>query len=78
MATATMKKAEYQLVMTLNRDEAETLHSLTRLVGGSEDGSPRTHIQSIMRALRDAGVDAVDLPVENGHSSIYFQDYPKR
>jgi len=60
MATATKKATTiYNVTLTLNHNEAETLLALTGKIGGDPNTSRRRFIDSIRHALREAGVNAV-------------------
>jgi hypothetical protein len=72
-----------EVTLTLSRDEAESLKSLTGFIGGSPVRSRRKHFDSISQALWVAGIHNVDMPRDfypfgliNGRQSgsIYFKD----
>ena len=65
---------DYNVVLTLNKHEAETLLAVTGRIGGPTEKSRRQFMDNIGIALSNAGVNAVHLKTEEPHRAIYFLD----
>jgi hypothetical protein len=74
MATATKKATTiYNVTLTLNQNEAETLRRLLSKIGGDLQKSRRRFTNSIASALHMAGVDYVDVRFDPQFSgSLWF------
>jgi hypothetical protein len=82
MATASRK---YKIVtkqvpdgvtLELTKTEAIVLLRVLFQVGGHTERSPRKFVDRIWKALEDAKVELVDLPISYGNKGIYFEDNP--
>ena len=64
---------DYEVVLTLSKEEAETLRGVTQHIGGI-DGH-REHMNRIRRALYDAGIYSgfEESDLEAGNRAIYFK-----
>ncbi len=57
MAIAKAIKKTIQVTLTLNHDEAMTLQLIFAKIGGNPSKGMRMHMDAMLYALRDAGVD---------------------
>lgn len=72
--TQTIEVQEERFVLSLTRDEAETLVEISMSVGGDPNGR-RGHMDDIRGALIAAGVErGNELRDNQGRGSIYFAD----
>jgi hypothetical protein len=72
----TVTVMEDAVSLLLSKEEAETLRSIFRKIGGSPVNSPRKHADSIDDALQGAGIASMSARIQGGHTnSIYFADY---
>jgi hypothetical protein len=71
MATAEKKPVttDYTLVLTLDKNEAETLYAITGMVGGTPEKSRRRFVDNIRYTLYKAGV--ADVHVKLDHTETY-------
>jgi hypothetical protein len=65
---------DYNVVLTLNKHEAETLLAVTGRIGGPTEKSRRQFMENIGKALSNAEVNAVDFKTEESDRAIYFSD----
>ena len=74
MATAEKKIApvKYNVVLTLDQNEAETLLFITGKVGGSPETSRRRFVDEIRAALQKADVKAVQASCDEERKSVWF------
>ena len=78
---------EEKIVLELSKDEAETLREILQYVGGDPTYSPRKHAESLLKALRDAGVGRIakvdkdglrtENVLEEGYNNLFFLNYSK-
>jgi hypothetical protein len=60
---------DYNVVLTLNKHEAETLLAVTGKIGGTPENTRRRFVDSIRRAMLSAGVQEV--AVKTGYPETY-------
>jgi hypothetical protein len=60
------------VTLELTKAEAEALLFITGCIGGVPDTSARGRFDSIRSALREAGVERIDLPTND--STIHFKN----
>lgn len=77
MAKAEKKNVEnYDMVLTLNKDEAETLLIVTGKIGGVPERTRRRFMNNIRKALQTAGVNEVQTTTTKNspYQGIWFED----
>jgi hypothetical protein len=76
MATAEKKvipvPVKYNVVLTLDQNEAETLLAITGRVGGTPENTRRRFVDNIRVALQTAGVQEVIARTLSSANSIWF------
>jgi hypothetical protein len=81
MATASRK---YKIVtkqvpdgvtLELTKTEAIVLLRVLFQVGGHTERSPRKFVDCMWKALEDANIELVDLPISYGKNGIYFEEH---
>ena len=63
---------DYNVILTLNKHEAETLFAVTTRIGVVAENSRRQFMDNIGKALSNAGVKRVLLKTEGSNRAIYF------
>jgi hypothetical protein len=77
MARATKVPADYEIQLTLSRDEAEALRDVVGKVAGCSMNSPRKHTSAIFDALGLAGVPVRSFRCEGSRNGIMYAEYEK-
>ena len=66
---------EESFILTLTREEAETLLRISKMIAGDPKNSRRGHVDSIREALEDLGVEDIGASITEHclYNGIYFQ-----
>ena len=79
MATARKEPtSDYNLILTLNSQEAETLQTILGNIGGDPKTSPRKYSDAIWDALKAAGVEyseGIQNRLSTKFNSLYFSTF---
>jgi hypothetical protein len=73
MAKAEKIPADFEVKLTLTREEAETLRAVCHRIAGDPQLSRRKHMDSINSALRNAGIESDTTDISRQREGIYFQ-----
>lgn len=78
MATATKKDLQqFDVVLTLSKEEAQTLLDVMRKIGGSPQGSRRKYtasIEEVLSSVEGLKISVLSTPKDMANTGIWFYD----